>query len=58
LVGELLLVAEHLGLPVSSQGGTVWIAARGNFTWHPRIARWALPVWPACAYLNLNRIWS
>lgn len=25
--------------------GTVWFAARGNFTWHPRIARWALPVW-------------
>ena len=25
--------------------GTVWFALRGNFTSHPRIARWALPIW-------------
>jgi uncharacterized membrane protein YozB (DUF420 family) len=24
---------------------TVWLAARGNFTAHPRIARWTLPTW-------------
>ncbi len=25
--------------------GTVYFAARGNFAWHPRVARWALPLW-------------
>jgi len=24
---------------------TVWFAATGNFTRHPRIARWTLPIW-------------
>ncbi len=24
---------------------TVYFAARGNFAWHPRVARWALPLW-------------
>ncbi len=24
---------------------TVWFAARGNFTRHPKIARWTLPLW-------------
>lgn len=24
---------------------TVWYAARGNFTSHPKIARWTLPIW-------------
>jgi uncharacterized membrane protein YozB (DUF420 family) len=24
---------------------TVWFAATGNFTRHPRIARWTLPLW-------------
>jgi len=25
--------------------GTVWFAARGNFTRHPQVARWTLPIW-------------
>ncbi len=25
--------------------GTVWLAVRGNFSRHPVIARWTLPVW-------------
>ena len=24
---------------------TVWLAARGNFERHPKIARWTLPIW-------------
>jgi len=24
---------------------TVLLAARGNFNWHPRVARWTLPLW-------------
>ncbi len=24
---------------------TVWFAARGNFSRHPKIARWTLPIW-------------
>ena len=33
--------------------GTVWFAARGNFTLHPRIARWTLPIW---MYVSLTGV--
>ena len=33
--------------------GTVYFAARGNFTRHPQIARWTLPLW---MYVSLTGV--
>ncbi|MFV1967103.1 MAG: serine/threonine-protein kinase [Pirellulaceae bacterium] len=45
LVGELLLLADRLGLSVASRGGTVWLSPRGS--WVARLERhlpWVIPV--------------
>ena len=42
------LLFSHIvlaGIIVPLVLGTVWFAARGNFTRHPQIARWTLPIW-------------
>ena len=33
--------------------GTVYLAARGNFTRHPQVARWTLPLW---MYVSLTGV--
>ena len=42
------LLASHVilaALIVPMVLSTLWVALRGNFNWHPRIARWTLPLW-------------
>jgi len=41
LFSHILLAAVIVPLVL----GTVWFAARGNFTRHPQVARWTLPIW-------------
>ncbi len=41
LASHIVLAAAIVPLVLA----TVYLAARGNFTRHPRVARWALPAW-------------
>ncbi len=41
LASHIILAAVIVPLVLA----TVWFAATGNFDWHPRIARWTLPIW-------------